>query len=222
MSEITQDEVDAIAEEAKEDFDLEADLKGVAAGRKPTHVRVYTDEDTGEEIGGVEISKNAFGVQTDIDRWGILGEIDELEANNVDGNNTKAIAALKRKLPALRKKLEQSAIDITLVKLPPVIRRSSVRLAKVALDIKGKIPADRQDDFEAQNLAELLALSCTGYVDHARNRRTNGLTVKNAIALRDYLPDSEYAKVVNAVSSLQFKAVISEAATESADFSQGI
>lgn len=222
MSELTQEAVDAIAVEAKEDFDLEEDLKGIASSRKPVHVRVYTDEETGLEIGGIEIERNGLGIQVDIERWGVLGEIDELESNDVDGSNKKAIATLKKKLPALRERLEQSAIDLTLVKLPPVIRRSSVRLAKAALGIKGKISEAQKEEFEAQNLAELLALSCTRYFDHARGRRADGVTVKSAIALRDHLPDSEYAKIVTAVSNLQFKAAISEAATESADFSQGI
>jgi hypothetical protein len=211
--------VNEAATEARGTFDLKARLTG---GTKRTDsIRVFTDEETGEELGGQEVDgfiDTPVGRMPRIRRWGIAQELVELEQDNEGDKNANAIAQLKERARELAKKLDESALVIDLQAVPPVIKKDARRAAKAHLSIHGKIPEAREDEYIEEYQNQLTQRSLVAITDVQSGGVIRNPSIENARDLRDLLPDSEYGRLADAVSKLQFQKVIGDQATAHADF----
>lgn len=232
-----ENEFDEIMDEARTGFDLRDRLAGVR--RRQKTVTVFTDSETGAELGGVE-TKYLPG--TDIvqgkRRWGVQGRLDELRekadslAKRIEQTPTLAdeyrqeIAALEEEMKGLSdeastllKKLQETALIFKMQALPDIIIRDTRRKARKALDIKGKdIPESMQEQYGLEHVATLLAASVQSWKDNSDGKVYDSLSVQQARDLRDYLPAGQFPLLDEAMLELSFQASIGEHATDSADF----
>lgn len=211
-----EDEINETIEEARGSFNLTDRLMN----RPMLHdvVTVFTDEVSGKKLGGSEVITNQFGVPTSTRRWGILGEIHELEQAPEEERDTKAIAKLKREAKALHATLDKSALTFTLRALPEIVVKDLRRKSKKSLKIKGAIPQERLEEFSEDFTARLLVDSVESFKDHESGETYSRISYNEARALDGFLPKSEYKKLDMALNDLQFKSQISEAVTADADF----
>lgn len=222
MSESIDDTVEAIAAEARTNFGLRDRLNNKRKYR-PKQLILVTDEETAEALGGTrpkykEIS--GYRLEDGIHTWGVLGEIHELQATNIDGANDEQIAELEEEAAELKATLLESAIEIDLTGIPPIIERDARRVAKKALGIKGKnIPEELVEKFEDREAAEMLVSMTVRMKDRATGDETTTIESDDALALNDLLPKSELMRLARAIGDLRFANVVSDAATEQVDFS---
>lgn len=217
-----------IEEQVKEEFDLAAFLRGRPLRTKT--VTAFTDENLGEELGGAQTEEYVgdYGVrQTRLRTWGVMGKIAELLAGESKdepavekAKRTKQINALKKEAVTLRGKLEETALVIELHSIPAKIRDDSYRAAREALGINGKISDDdpRSADLKKETDAQLLVRTVGSVKNNATGQTNKGISIENARAMRGYLPDSEWEKVVQALAELLYETVIAQNALEDLDF----
>lgn len=212
------DDIQQIAEEAvaeaREGFELEEVLTGTPSRFKT--IRVFTDEATGEELGGVEVERNEQGLPTGIRRWGLAKVIAELQVD--EEANAAELKKARAKAKSLAKKLDSTALDIELQAVPRVVKKDARRKARKELGIKGHVPEDLMEDYADEFDAQILSRSVVSIYSVAKDAKNRELTVAGARHLRNMLPESEYGRLDRAVSELQFRAVIAEKATSNADF----
>lgn len=213
MSTIEED-IQEVAEEAREGFDL----KGFLQSRtfRTDSIRLYTDEVAGTALGDArDEDKTVFGTKigTERIRYGILGEIDALDPEE-DGEK---IADLKAAAAELKATLEATAITLALQSVPQIVNESATRHAKKALGIKGKVPEDREDDFYAHRDNHLFS-NVIKSVSLPSGETKPKLTPSEVGDLRSYLPSSEWTRLVVAITELQFKQAVGTAAVSDADF----
>lgn len=248
MSEDINDEYEAYAEpirvEAKADYDLGKRLR--TRPIRVETVRVYTDEVAGARLGGDEPIIDGNGLFRGNRSWGIvkdlrdiLGqvkrdadyrktltekddveEIAELEASIAEGQARAEELQVEAK--RLATTLEQSAIDIELKSLPPIVRNSALRKARQELGIKGKPPkeGDAAEAFEREHEAQLLSLAAVSLHDIGEEHKQEGISLQEARGLRDFLPESEYKRLTDKLIELEFQSAIAQAAVDDPDFSQ--
>lgn len=227
-------DIEQIQDEAREGFSLRDRLAGVSQRRKT--VTIYTDSAVGAELGSAEDQTDGLGLKTGRRvRKGLLGEMDALTERieielaragtdkeavaAVQADFDKAEAALKRKIKAAQKKLNETAMVFTLQALPDIIVRDARRKARKELGIKNKnIPEDKQEDYSLEYTAQVVAASVATWVDNLDGKTHTGLTVEQARDLRDLLPFGQFARLDHAVYELSFEAAIGNQATDSADF----
>ena len=217
-----------IEEQVQEEFDLGAVLRGRPLRTKK--VVAFTDENLGEELGGAQTEEfvGDFGVpQTRLRTWGVMGKIAELLAGETKdepaaekAKRTKQINALKKEAVTLRGRLEESALEIELHSIPSRIRDGAYRAAREALGINGKVSDDdpRSSDLKKEVDAQLLVRTVGSIKNNATGQTNKGVSIENARAMRGYLPDSEWEKVVQALADLLYETVIAQNALEDPDF----
>lgn len=207
-------------EQVKADFDLIDRLRGrrMRSGR----ITIYTDEPTADELGGAYDLKNGFGVLEGRERWGVLGEIDAIEAEDENkreaGWKTK-VNGLKKRAKELRAKLDESAIIFHLEAVPPVIIELEFKAAQKPFRDKQtkKIPADRSQ--EATNAALNAVYSkIIRKIETPDGGLKTDITVKDTEALRDYLPKQEYQRLQAKIDDIQERAVIDSSVVDDSDF----
>lgn len=225
---VDQDYVDSAEEEGRSGYDLRARLRG--ANKLTQEITVYTDEVAGKELGGSEDELSPYGVKVGTRRWGIKGDLEELSErldalrgqDNPDAEELAEIqsevAKAAAKLPALLKKLDESALVFTLKSVPELIVRDTRRKAKRAAGIKGKKIEGFEEEYALEYTPLLLVASVVSWKDKASGEEFSTLAVEEAKALADELPAGEFAKLDAAMIELSFKSHIGKQATDSADF----
>ncbi|MDL5351101.1 hypothetical protein [Microbacterium sp. zg-YB36] len=223
--------VEEIISEAREDYDLGARLAGIT--KRERKVTVFTDEVTGEQLGGVERTyvPNTKLIQH-TRRWGVRGEQDELNEKlkvlltqeNVadeDVAEAKAEAAeLADRAEALEKKLAETSMTFTIRALPEFIMKDARRKAyrNLKLKPKGGLTAEEDEDVRDEYLNVVLSTSVTKWTDAAIGKTFDSLSLENARALKKNLLPEEWAKLEGALDELQARRAIGDAGTDSADF----
>lgn len=216
-------------EEVRDGYSLRDRLRGVSTRTKT--VTLHTDAVAGEALGGAEDIVDGYGLVQGRRRWGLIGDLELLveqanrlsEEDSPDEAEVKAIAAqideLKAEVPAAVKKLEKSALIVTVRTVPNLIIRDCRRKARKALGIKGKsIPEARLEEYELEHLAHLVAASVESWEDRQAKQKFTSMTLDEARALRDELPFGQFAKLDRAIGELSFEAAIANNITDTPDF----
>ena len=229
-------EIEEIVKEVEDDFDLDDLLNN--RSHVDSTLRLYTDEKAGKELGGAEAEKGQFGFGTRR-RWGILGEIDALSEvieraekalgamddgdaraliqEEVDEANARVVE-LGKKAGPLIEKMNRSAIDLEIQSLPPVIIKDCRRRARAALEIKGKVSEADTERYMEQFNNEIL-VACVGkYTLVGNGKSMDGITVAQAAALYDKLPQSEVDKLDGKINEIVFKSSIAQEVGLNSDF----
>lgn len=221
-------EVQGIANEARESFDLGDFLRGRSV--RTETVRVFTDEVTAEKRGGFEATTRqlANGMQVpDIRSWGLVADLAEVQGKleALESKATKEARELKSKEKALKDEIRaltetllETALDIEFQSVPPVIKKDAWRAAKKARGINGKVAEVDLEDVLEEQAAQLLVRTVVSYTKHGTGEKNEGITLKAARDLKALLPDSEWAKVEKVFGELLYKNVIGEQAVTDTDF----
>ena len=230
MSKKRNDEtVQEIVNTARETFDLGDFLRGRSIRTKTQ--RVFTDEVTGEKIGGYEksVRQNEDGFPVPYLRsWGLVADLAKVqdEIENHDGPKTaKAYKDLKAReksitdeIRALTEVLLETALDIELQAIPTLIKKDAWRAAKKALGINGKVPEAMEAEIYDEHVAQILARSVVSVTKHGTGEKNEGISIEGARSLRGLLPDSEWDKLENTMNELIAHRAIGEQAVADVDF----
>lgn len=217
-----KDEAQQIAQQARDEFDLDAELLG--RSRRTKKVRVYMDEATGDELGGVEVVTeiDQFGLEKQAVRaWGIVKKIADLSPDDeTEKKNAKAIKALKEEARVLRERLEESALDIELESVPKIVKDDATRAARKYLGINEKVTPShsRHDEFSDEYDAQILQRTVVSVTKVATNQVNRGITIETARKLKGNIPEYEWKKIFEAQVELLWQNSISSQAVEDSDF----
>lgn len=228
--------IEEIVAEIQDDFDIDDLLNG--RSHVDSTIRLYTDEKTGQELGGSEVDRNQFGLGMKR-RWGVLGELDEkkeiieraekaikvmedgdakalLEAE-VEAENAKVVALGKR-AGELLDRLNRTAIDLEIQSLHPVIIKDCRRRAKAALQIKGKVSEDQSEEYMDQFNVEVLVACVSKYTIVGNGNTRDRITVDQAKNLYEKLPPSEVVKLDAKIDEIVFRSAIAQQVSLDSDF----
>lgn len=219
------DQVEDVARETRSTFDLGARLRGRTALTKT--VTVFTDEALGEAHQEAQkrlgvIGEGAFGLRTFADSLEEMGF--ENEAAYLRGRadeyvvDEEAYNAAEAEEERLREELLASALTFKLHGVPEIAVKKANQDARSALKVKGKIPEERQEEFDEYVTALLLSRMVTAVKDHATGSVNDGITVDEAKALPNYLPPSENVKIMQAAMELRSKEHFSGGIADEVDF----
>lgn len=208
MSKNTPD-IQAIIDEAQDDFDLDARLSG--NDRRSGSTTVYSDSVTGDKHQKAEQR---------VARLEGRQALSKVEGSEVEwtGNDTKELNAAKKERDELLEKVKLSGLTLDVQWIPPIAADVADRLARKALGIKGLIPEDRGGEFAKVSVAAILSQGVTRVVDHKTGKEHPSLSFGNARALVSYLPTFEFEKINNLLGDLQLRNVISSSVTDDPDF----
>lgn len=215
-------DVQAIAEQARDDFDLGEFLDG---GPKPTpkKVRVFTDRQAGEELGGVEpyeVRDRVTGIpKQKYRRWGIMGKIFDLRREDEEGNAEK-IAELENEAKAIGARLEESALVFELRPLPPVVKKDAKRAAKAHLGIHEKVTENhpRVEEYDDEYAVQILHRMTVNLTTVRDGKTRPGISLENARALKGRLDEYEWLKIDQKMNEVLWSRTIAEDAVSDADF----
>lgn len=221
------EEIEEIQNEARESFDLGDFLRKRSMREK--QVRLFTDEPLAEEIGGFEVhnTKNQLGLpEQNIRSWGITGKIAELTAADAalpEGERKKNTAEIKRltkKVEELSNQLESTALEVKLRAVPSVVEDASRRKARKEAGVNGvkNLNPEQEERYNREFDAQLFSHIIVEIKNNETGAVNEGATPETVGALRDFLPPSEWIKLIRAIAELQWTNVIATKAVEDADF----
>lgn len=234
-------QIETIQDEARDEYDMRARL--AKSNRRHKRVTVYTDEVLGEELGsavdetyfdGIDSLKTGRRI-----RKGLIGELDALKERAAatlakledapDGEDEgpaaeakqieTEITALNKKISALLKKLEKSAMTFNLHSVPDEIIKGARRKARQHLGIKKKgIPEDLQEEYNEEYACQMLSVSVADWEDKLAGEKFTSLGVQQARDLQGLLPAGQFPRLDAAMVELSFEASIANAAVDNVDF----
>ena len=218
-------ELDAVVEEAQADFDLFDNLK--SRPMLEDSVVVFTDEITAKQLGGVNVSQNMVGDDT-TERWGVLGRISEI-AEQIDHIGTlpeektallKEATNLKKEATALHGKILETSATVTIRAFPKIAQKVINRDVKKRFVKKGqsKVEESRMEEFQEAFTHAVLSEAIVSIVQASGGKKSH-LDVEEISELENYLPDTEWDKIVELLNKVQYKDVIAKNAGEQLDFS---
>lgn len=219
MSDI-ENEIESVVEEARETFELGNFLRG--RSQRVKQIKLYTDEELGARLGGYEVTKKIgpSGLPIpDVRAWGLKGEYADLSLNDeLKKKNAKRLKAIEKEVAAILEELDETSLTLELRSVPKVIKKDAHRAAKKALDITGKnIPEALEEEYSDEYDAQILERVVTK-VTRGDGAVQHSFTAQDARELQDFLPESEYARLSDAIVELLFRTQISAKAVEDADF----
>ena len=226
MTEEAVNPIEKIAEEARDEFDLDAALDGRPM-RSAEDFRVLTDEVTAEQLGWAEpIPDRVTGMPVGFSRRGVIGSIHRLRAEDEENvrqskprEHEQEILDLLDEAEALRDKLNGSSITLELRAIPLIIKKDARRAAKAELKITGKgIPEAQEEDFVAEENAQILQRTLVAFTPAKSGVKVTEPTIKHARSFLTKLPESEIIRLKQKLADLNFTSVIGASATEDADF----
>lgn len=202
------EQVKEVVEEARGAFSLQDRLKGLS--RRTAEVTVYTDEVLGEKHGKLKEQIDSLrSLIKPVEGVTLTQEV-------IDATNAE-IEKWQPALDAARAELEKTALVFSLKALPPIAEKVITRDVRKVLGIKGQIPEDKVEEWVSLYNAHMLSQQATRLEDR-QSGSTSVLTVDDALALEQFLPRYEYAKLKTAADDLQLRNTIGDLATDSADF----
>ena len=228
------EQFESIKEEERESYDLAERLAGTR--NRTITVTVYTDEEAGAELGGVEDVRGFGGVVIDRRRWGLLGELEVLQETG------KFLKGLSERTPVQDRELERIAGEITRIseEYPKIMARLNAtaytfelqslnkdemlkvgKEARLSAGIKGnnKVPAKLEDKVAKAGTDILLQKSVKRWADHSAKLAFTELTREQAAVFREMLPATEYERLDKAITDLSIQRQIAESITDTPDFS---
>jgi hypothetical protein len=244
--EVIAEQQQKIEKVTKRGFDLKARLEG--RGLRRGSITLYLDEEKGVELGDAYDVRNQLGGFIRRERSGVIGDLDiareqrenltteyeqKLEAwktAEIEGDKEPeapdtseldaTIAEIEAKHDALVAELEQTGLVLQLRAVPPVIQKDCHRKAKATLEITEKnVPADKEDEFKACELAHLLSVVVQSITDIESDTVNDDVTYDDAKALMDFLPPSQWARLDAKLYEVQFTDAISRSIESQEDFS---
>lgn len=185
--------------EARETFSLRERLMN--RPQRTGEVTVFTDEVLGRKHQELSLQLEAARLVSD----------DSDESN-------ERIAEIEKELREVATEVYKTGLTFSLRAVPEIVVKDVRRKTRKNLNIKGKIPEDRLEEFNDAFTAGIFSKAIEGFRDHESDAKVDTFTYQDARDLADYLPKSEWEKVDRAVGDIQFSNSISEAVTEDADF----
>lgn len=217
---ITPEEVDTIVAEAKAGFGLRDRIKGrkLRTGK----IVLFTDEEAGAELGSartlddkVELSGVVLKEATRV-REGVLGEIDALGEHFSGGFHQEEFDRLCERRDELIATLKATSIELHIRAVPTVALEASDRFA--VKQVGGKRTEENAADYTRAQVGYLLEHAVTYIKDNASGDERASIVYDDALALREYLPRSEYARLDILLGRVQYANAVAESVTDSADF----
>lgn len=230
-----------IQDQARNDYELADRLANRSRRRKK--VTIYSDAEAGEELGFAVDEIEEWGVKTGRRiRRGAVGKLDALQAEGevllkriedyteneqevpaADAERAKQIqkesTALKRKITALKKRLDETSYVFNLQSLPEIITRDMKRQTRATLNIKGKgVPENLKEEYELEQVVQNLVASTESWTDIESGETHSKLSLPRARSFRDFLPTGQFPRLERAMVELSYEAVIAHSATDNADF----
>lgn len=220
--------IQEIVDETRESFDLGDFVRGRSVRTKT--IRVFTDEVTAERRGGFERGEQTLpngAVMPTLRSWGLVKELAEAQTayEEISPKTTKEAKAAKAKVERLTEEIKEltatlveTSLEIELRAVPKVIKKGAYRAARQALGINGKLREEQASDFFDEHSAQTLTRTVVSITRHSDGARNEGISIDSARDLVNNLPDSEWAKVDEAINELLFEKVISDQVAADADF----
>jgi hypothetical protein len=209
MSEVVENEIT----EAKSGFDLKARLQGRAL--RTATIELFLDEVLGEKHLDNEQILEGHKLIIAASETPNLVLNDDIETRLASLKKTNA--KLAKEQVGLVEELHKTSLTLELRAAPRIVKEGGTRAAYKATGTKpGDISAEQITPFNNAYAAYMLAHMVVGYTDNASGEHVTHLTVEDAQALREFLPDAEYARLEAVVADLQDRNMISEAVTASA------
>lgn len=132
----------------------------------------------------------------------------------------KQLAALEEKKAELLAKLTGTGIKVSMQAVPTKIRKDMRRRARDSLEITEKgIPESLKEEFDLMQTAHLMTVMFTAVTDIESGAVNDKTTVDDALALMDFLPPSQYARLDQEMGRVQFTDAISRDIESQEDFS---
>lgn len=212
---------DAIAAASRSSFDLLDRLEGTEHLPDGT-ITIFTNAKIGSLLGGEEqLVKHIgnFEVPDGVRRWGVVGKIADLKAENTDGSKQDQIDELLTEAEGLLAQLQESAVTFQLQAAPNFVVEDAGACAhkSVGLEPHETVPDDKLEEYGRQLSAEMLTRVVVGYHDAAGNPGKL-FDVERALKLPGRLPKEEWLRLSRKIRELQYGRAIAEQSTESADF----
>lgn len=132
--------------------------------------------------------------------------------------SAERIAEIEKELHDVATEVYKTGLTFSLRAVPEIVIKAVRRKTRKALNIKGKIPEDRLEEFNDAFTAGVFSKAIEGFRDHESGAKVDTFTYQDAVDLADYLAKPEWEKIDRAVGDIQFSNSISEAVTEDADF----
>lgn len=230
---------------AKRGFSLSDRLRN--RGLRKASVVLFLDEELGEELGNSAEATDQFG--NGLGRWeeeGVLGSLaalqrlkDAMVAEHEQMSNEDEVLETKKRIPKLdtskvdsqigelEKKrdemvvrLAKTGITVKMRAVPPIIQKDCRRKAKVQLGIESKnVPEALQESFSEALSAHLMDVILQSVTDNETGEVNHDVSYDDAIELMGYLPPSQWARLEEAISKVQYTDAISQSIETQEDFS---
>jgi hypothetical protein len=203
-----EDAIEQMGNEARQVFDLRDKLKGISKSVKPKAIPVFMDLDAVAARNIIAKQCNDLKAQLD------FFEGSEDVADEVTASTRAKLDALLPQLEDADKLMLQSALSVLLKPVPRVVIKDARRKGKKLLGIdSGKVPAGLEQDYdEAVNLIVLSKM-----IQEVRDAEGN-LYSKDAKALQDGIPDSQWTKILRTMNQLSFEDAVASTATDDPGF----
>jgi hypothetical protein len=173
---------------------------------------IAANEKRNEEA--IQVMRNASMAEAEIER--ASAELPQADTSEIDAT----IAEIEAKRDEMVAELEKTGLVIQLRAVPPVIQKDCHRKAKATLEItEKKVPADKEDEFKASELAHLLSVVIQSITDIESDTVNDDVTYEDAKALMDFLPPSQWARLDAKLYEVQFTDAISRSIESQEDFS---
>jgi hypothetical protein len=195
---------------AKSTFDLKARLQG--RGLRSGSITLYLDEVTGEKHLNLENQIEALKL--------VVAAPDNNLSDAQTAELNKEIKRIQKEYDALGKTLALHSLELTLRAVPDIVVEAARRHARKAVGVKGNIPEDKLIDFTKAYANDLFSNIVTEIRDVETDSVNPTVSVEDIADLRAFIPEGQWERLDAKIGDLQFRNVISEAVTASADFSQ--
>lgn len=217
MTEETTPEAAEIQEQ-REGFDL-LDRLVKRPKRKPEVVTVYLDEERGDELGDAHDVKNELGIVVDRFRSGVLGELDLEKSKPEDQRDTEKIAALEARARELIEEIRHDSLTFTLQWIPPIAEEVLQKETLDAIGVKDlPVPDAKRDQYKKEWFARAIVATLVSLKDNSSGAVKDKLTVSEAQAIKNYLPDSQQDRIDAALGRVLYRDVLAREALDNADF----
>lgn len=217
--------VEELVEEAKGSFDLGSLLSGRASLKSTKTIRIYTDEDALDTLEPLLTKKDLL--EREKKTLTLVIDNDEL-ADKLEDAGEGIVARLAEidtllksleedEIAAARAVLNETALDIAVTPLPPLIVKSARLEARKHLGLKTVTPDD-YDDYIPEYNAQILKRCVAAITNVGSGGVNKGLSIEDARGLFDMLPLGEDSRLQEFVDKVVFRAEVSKALAQDADF----
>lgn len=203
------DAIEQIQTAAKEVFDLRKKLQGFG---RPKRVPVFLDIEALERRN--EVFKQYTQAKQQVEFFEGMTEVAGIDATSI-ARARQLMEQYEEELKPLTEKMLEGALSIHMHGIPRIAIKRHRQKARSAIvgERGGKVPPDRQEDFEDETNRRVLQEMLDDVVDAEGNHYT-----PDASALQELLPDGQWDKLQGAMNRLVFEDAVGDAATDDPGF----